>query len=389
MKGIKQYIKDFFKDWWLVCGNELRMIFSDKGVITIFFVATLLYPLLYNALYYGGTVDDMAIAVVDESDSYSSRDFVRSLDATRELKVAVKCADMSEAEQLMVERKVHGIVFIPRDFDAKRAYGETANISTYADMSAMLYYKTLTMGVNNVTLDLMHNEKLEPLTYSSNLPYDRNMTYTLFFIPAVLMVIIQQTMFYGGAMLIGTQRENNRSFCSLPSRLHGRGLNRVLIGRGSAYYLIYAITSVYIAVLIPSMFSLPQRGSFWQILLLLFFYLNACITFTFTWSNLIWKRETVFLLLLFFSPICLFFTGFSWPVSQAPWFWQWFSYIFPSTFGARAFINMNAVGADISSVSNEITALTVQTLCYYFIAAVMMSVENRIWKYRGKAQVDW
>lgn len=257
MKGIKQYIKDFFGDWWLVFGNELRMIFSDKGVITIFFVATLLYPLLYNALYHGGTVDDMAIAVVDQSNSYSSRDFVRSLDATRELEVAVKCADMSEAEQLMSERKVHGIVFIPRDFDAKRAYGETANISTYADMSAMLYYKTLTMGVNNVTLDLMHNEKLEPLKYSSNLPYDRNMTYTLFFIPAVLMVIIQQTMFYGGAMLIGTQRENNRSFCSLPSRLHGRGLNRVLIGRGSAYYLIYAITSVYIAVLIP----LPQNNS--------------------------------------------------------------------------------------------------------------------------------
>lgn len=382
MKGT-DYIKTFFKDWWMVFANELKMIFSDKGVITIFFVATLLYPLLYNTLYHGGTVDDMPIAVVDLADSYSSRSLVRSLDATRELKVQVKCASMAEAEELMASRKVHGIVLVPKEYDELRTRGESAHISTYADMSAMLYYKTLTMGVNHVTLDIINSGSLEPLRYTENIPYDRNMTYTLFFIPAVLMVVIQQALFYGSSMLIGTQRENNRSFSSLPSHLSGRGMNRVLLGRGAAYYLIFAITSMYVAFLVPAMFSLPQRGSFWQILLLLFFYLNACIAFTFTWSNLIWKRETVFLLLLFFSPICLFLTGFSWPVSQAPVFWQWFSYLFPSTFGARAFINMNAAGADISMVSEEIGILTIQTMGYYFTAAIFMGIENKVLKHKG------
>jgi hypothetical protein len=38
--------------------NELHLIFSDWGVMIIFFLAGLLYPLLYNLMYLNGVMSD-------------------------------------------------------------------------------------------------------------------------------------------------------------------------------------------------------------------------------------------------------------------------------------------------------------------------------------------
>ena len=57
--------------------------------------------------------------------------------------------------------------------------------------------------------------------------------------------------------------------------LKGRDISRTLLGRGAAYYLIYTGLSIYIAVLVPRIFGLPQYGRFGDILVFLLFYLAA------------------------------------------------------------------------------------------------------------------
>ena len=78
--------------------------------------------------------------------------------------------------------------------------------------------------------------------------------------------------------------------------------------------------------------------------------------------------------------VCLFLTGFSWPVSSFPLFWKLFSYIFPSTFAAQAFINMNTAGADLSMVSDQMIGLTIQTVVYYVLSCAAVFVENHMLK---------
>lgn len=78
-----------------------------------------------------------------------------------------------------------------------------------------------------------------------------------------------------------------------------------------------------IVLLIPWLFHLPQRADWLDVMVLLVLFILDCIFFTFTWSTLIWKRETVFVLFLFMSPIILFLTGFSWPMTSIPSYWQW------------------------------------------------------------------
>ena len=155
------YIGLWLRNWYDIFVHEIRLIFSDAGVLVIFFVGGLLYPVLYNLIYMHGTVDDMPIAVVDLSGGSYSRRYLQKVDATRECEILTYCASLEEARQLMERRTVHGIVLIPRDFDERLVRGEQATISTYADMSSFLYYKCLTMGTSLTMLDEMHTIQTE------------------------------------------------------------------------------------------------------------------------------------------------------------------------------------------------------------------------------------
>ena len=398
----KSYAKTWLEDFWNIALNEFKQIFSDGGVMLIFFVAGLIYPLLYNVVYLNGVLSDTPIAVVDEAGCAESRRYIRELDATREVEVAYKCVNMAEAQQLMKDRKVNGIVLFPRDFGDKVARMETAILSVYCDMSCFLYYKNVLMSTNYVMLHeigqiqveryaeagftgIEAEQLVEPIPYEENNPYNRAFSYSIFLLSVILFIIIQQTMFYGMSLLVGTQREENRSFASLPYHLHGRGMGRVVLGRGFAYWTLYMIISIYIAMIVPAIFGVPQRGNFWDILILLIFFVTACVYFSMAFSTLITRRESVFMLFLVISPICILLTGTSWPSISIPGFWKAFAALFPSTYGCQAYVNMSTAGGDLAAAHDQIIALTIQIVIYFFLSTVAVYAEN--WIVRHKAGI--
>lgn len=387
------YLKKWFADALSVCRHELKRISSDSGVMVIFLVAGLGYPLLYNCIYHNGVLEDTPIAVVDMSNTAHSRRYIRKVDSTRELNVAFRCSSMDEAETLMRDRKVKGVIYFPSEFGRDIDEGRTATLSIYADMSSFLYYKNLMLGTNFVMLDEMKQIKIErysaggmsdqeisqlieAIPYEDNNPYNRTFSYSIFFLSAALLLIIQQVMFYGMSLLAGTAREEGRSFTHLIGRLHGPGVGRIVLGRGAAYWLLFMIIGTYIACLVPAIFGLPQRGSFWDIIVLLLFFVTDCVFFATAWSSLFTKRETVLVALLFISPIVMFLTGFSWPATAFPKFWRLFSYIFPTSFACPAFINLNTAGCDLAQIKDLILCLTIQTGVYCAISFVAAYIEH-------------
>lgn len=385
------YISKWFHDVWNIFTRELKLIGRDNGVMLIFCFAGLVYPLLYNWIYHDGVVDEMPVAVVDNSRGSYSHRYVQKFDATRECAIAYDCVSMAEAEELMKEQKVHGILYIPSDFDSRLALGEQATLSTYADMSTFLYYKNMTIASNLVMLDEVHQiqaehyaakgftgqdavQLIEPVQYDDARLYNPNISFTMFFIYMALMMILQQVMFYGSSTLAGTLREEGRSFAQLVEGGHGMG--RIVLGRGAAYFLVFLFLGAYGAVLVPHLFHLPMHAAWWDMMLFLAFFVADIIVFSFTWSSGIYKRETVLVLLLFVSPIAVFLTGFTWPTENFPIFWRIVSYVFPTTFGCRAYMTLSQTG-NLSAIAPELWAMTLQTVVYYILASAAILVENR------------
>ena len=263
-----QWIRDTFK----IFADELGMVVHDNGVMLIFCFAGLVYPLLYNWIYGYGVVDEMPVAVVDNSQGSYSRRYSREVDAAREVAIAYDCVSLAEARELMEQQKVHGIIYIPSDFDQKLNLMEQATVSTYADMSTFLYYKDLTVATNKVMLDEVHKiqaeryaaagytgqdatQLIEPVQYDEYLQYNPAISFTMFFVYMAMMMILQQVMFYGSSTLAGTLREEGRSFTQQAT---GGGMGRIVLGRGFAYYLIFIVLGVYGTLLVPRSSIFPS-----------------------------------------------------------------------------------------------------------------------------------
>lgn len=369
--------------------KELRRIFSDSYVLIIFLLGGLLYPIVYGLIYYKGTVDEMPIAVVDLSQSAESRRFIQKIDATREADVAYRCVSMEEAKRLLEQRKVKGIVFFPEDYGDRLAKMEQATVSTYADMSSFLYYKNITMAVNHVMIDELRTiettrfaslgmsdesiaQMVEAIPAEENVPFNTNYSFLIFFLSAALLLVIQQTMFYGVSVMNGTMREGNVT------------AGESLLGRTSAYVLVYLFIASYCLLIVPAIFGMPQRGQVWDMLALIFFFVVDCVAFSFTFSRFIRHRETVFVELLFISSICLFLSGAVWPVSAMSPFWKAVSWLFPSTFAIQGFNCINNAACTLPMIRPQIMGLVCQFAAYSVLAFVIYEIDKRTEARRGE-----
>lgn len=398
--GIGAKISDWLRDTIGIFNAELKSVLHDEGVMVILIIAGFCYPLLYNIIYSHGTLDDIRVVVVDDSHSTESRRLTREMDATREIEIIGECMNMEEAKLLMQKRKANGIVYFPSDFNIQLNNYRTATFSVYADMSSFLYFKSLLMGANFVMLHNVRSLQIEhysefgmtgkeaslvaqPILYQENNPFNPTFSYSIFLISAILLLIVQQCMFIAMSISVGTKREQNKNFSSLSEEFSGKGVTRVVFGRGAVYWLIFMVISIYISYIVPHIFGFPQRGTFWNLYVLIILFVTDCVFFSMVWSSFIMKREAVFILFMFMSPVLLFLTGFSWPVTAFPPFWKYFSYLFPSTFGCKAFIDINTAGADLMAVQPQINALVIQTIGYSILACCSMYIENFVLKYKG------
>lgn len=374
--------------------TELQRIFRDPGVVVIFIVATLAYPLIYKALYWNEQINDVPVAVVDLSNSPQSREFLHRWNASPDIKLTHACSSMAEAEQLLRNQKVHGIIYFPRDFAKQLAdpLGQ-AHISLFCDMSSFLYMKAIYLSCNQVMLESMRNIQIDRYeqmgmdkefawSLVQDAPYHETALFTptggygSFLIPAVLVLILHQTLFFGICMLGGTAREENEESYTFTS----------LIGRAGACFLTYFGLAAILLGFFPRLFDIPHIGDIGTILLLIIPYLLAVIFFSLCVSVFIRNRESGLVLLISTSLIFLFMAGISWPKEMIPDAWRYLSYFIPYTWGAHAFIHVNSMGATLSQVTREFIALWVLTGAYGVLASVLFYIRKERGALRQKKE---
>ncbi|MDE5701412.1 MAG: ABC transporter permease [Bacteroides sp.] len=396
---IIQGIHDLFYIWM----QEFRTTFRDQGVLIFFVLVPLMYPLIYAFIYTNETIREVPAVVVDYSHSALSREYLRKVDASPEVKIVSYCADMEEAKLMLKERLAYGIIYVPTDFSDNIAQGKQTQVSLFCDMSGLLYYKALLNANTSVSLDMNADIKIQragnsthrqdeittyPIRYEDVALFNPTNGFAAFLIPAVLILIIQQTLLLGIGLSAGTAREHNRFRDLVPINRHYNGTLRIVLGKGLSYFMVYALVSVYVLCVVPRLFSLIQIGRPDVLALFTLPYLAACIFFAMTASIAIRNRETCMLLFVFTSVPLLFLSGISWPGAAMPDFWRYFSYIFPSTFGINGFVRINSMGASLNEVAPEYRALWIQagiyflTTCGVYRWQIIQSRKHVIEKYK-------
>lgn len=385
-EGLLNTIVEGTRDACLIWREEMRQVFKDEGVLIFFFIVPLIYPLLYSWIYNNEAVHEVPVVVVDDSHSHLSRDFIRRCDASSDVRIACHAADMDEAKMLLSRQVVKAIYYIPADFQTHVNRMEQGVVSVYCDMSLMLTYKAAYQTAMLVSQQ-MNSEiqvrlaghytqredaiQTRPLDYEEVPVFNPSGGYGSAILPAVLMLILQQTLVLGVGMAAGTARESNRFQDLVPIQKHYHGTFRIVLGKVLCYFMIYAVMGTWLTVVVPRLFHFPCLAHWQDLLALMVPYTLACIFFGITVSCIIRYRENVMLLIVFVSIPLLFVTGVSWPQSAIPGFWQGVSWLFPSTFGARGYIRLNSMGGTLGDILFEYRILWIQVLAYFFLACAV------------------
>lgn len=379
---VSQGITDLLYIWW----QELKAVVKDQGVLIFFILVPLGYPLLYTFIYTNETVREVPAAVVDHSRSSLSREYLRLVDAGADLSIVSHCSDMEEAKALLKNGKVYGIIYIPESFSRDIAKGIQTRVTLYCDMSGMLYYKAMLTSNTNASLMMNKQIKIErsgnttgrqdevstaPIEYEDISIFNPQNGFASFLIPAVLILIIQQTLLLGVGLSAGTARENNRFRYLVPMSRHYHGTLRIVLGKSLTYFMIYAVMSAYMLCLVPKMFSLVQIAQASTLAAFILPYLLSCIFFAMTCSIFIHHREACMMIYVFTSLPLLFISGISWPGAAIPRFWEIISWLFPSTFGINGFVRINTMGSTLADVTIEYRALWIQAGVYFLTACAV------------------
>ncbi len=369
-----------------IWAKEIKSVVQDEGVLIFFIIVPILYPLIYSWCYNNEVVREVPTAVVDRSNSSLSRTFIRHFDASPNTKVAYRCNDLKEAQDLVKKQIVHGILYFPDDFATRLNRMEQATVSVYCDMALMLNYKAIYQTATSVQGEM--NSKIQvslsqnytdredeittqPLAFEEVPIFNTTGGYGNFILPGVLILILQQTLLLGIGLAAGTARENNRYKDLVPISKHYNGLFRIVFGKALCYLMVYMVISAYVILIVPRLFHFTTLARGTDLIGLMLPFLLACIFFGLFASCVIKYRENVILLVVFTSLPLLFMAGVSWPQSNIPGFWQGVSWLFPSTWAVRGFIRMNSMGATLHEIQFEYQMLWLQVIVYFLLACLV------------------
>ena len=387
---IKRTVKEGLHDMSIIWANEMKMTVKDEAVLIFFLLASTIYPFLYSWIYNNEVVREVPVAVVDYSHSAESREYIRLCNASPDVNVAYHCTSLTEAKDLVGRQQVKGVLFFPSDFDTNIHRGEQAHVGVFCDMSLMLTYKAIFQTAQAVSSQMGSKIQLSrstgftdrddevtvrPLEFDEVPIFNPAGGYGSFLLPAVLILVIQQTLLLGIGLAAGTNRENNRYGELIPIDQHYRGLFRIVGGKALCYFMIYALVAAYLTMILPTLFHFPLLGSLRSLIGLMVPYILACIFFGITLSCLVRYRENVMLLVVVTSLPFLFLSGISWPSEGIPAFWKGISWLLPSTFGVKGYIAVNSMGATLQDISQEYFALWAQSFIYFFTSCLFYKVQ--------------
>lgn len=368
-----------------IARHEWSSILHDRGILLFVIFMPLGYPIIYSLIYTNEVVHDVPTVVLDECNSSESRELLRHIEATREVRFIDRCHTLAEVQNHLREG-AFALIRIPSDFSRRLARKEQATLGLYTDMSSMMYYKSLLMAMNGAVSQMNHEILVErylpattdrqaevtavPLTYDDVSLYNPQVGFACFLVPPVLMLIIQQSMMLGIGMSAGRLRQQWKGRL-LPRQFHLMHSVHIVVGRSLVYLGIYLMMAIYMCMGITRLFGLPQLAHYGTLLAFLLPYLLACAFFAITCSGFIYRREDCILLFVFFSAPLLFVSGISWPGASMPAFWKAVSCLFPSSFGINAYVRISSMGASLRDVALEWRALWMQA-GFYFLTACLL-----------------
>lgn len=353
----------FWKSFWCA----LTSIVKDTSVLLLVIIGPIVYSFYYPLPYSPELVRDIPIAVVDLDRTSLSRELVRLADASPDLKVISVLDTPAQLQQAMWDGDIQGGLIIPRGFRKNILRGETAKTVVLGNGAYFIFNRGQLVGFAGAAqalssqLGIRHElassvsshqatQRSAPIRLELRAVSNPMGGYSTYVVPAVAVVVLQQTLLIGICILLGTWRESGAPFDMKFKR------NRFALVLAAAS--ICFVNTLYYIGIVYWREDYPHLGQLSDLLPVIVLYsLTAAAWSVFIGTFIRFREQAIIHLLPTAIPI-IFLAGFAWPIESIPAPLVLLSMLIPSTAGVQAFLNVDQMGASFIQVLPEVLSLT-------------------------------
>jgi ABC-2 type transport system permease protein len=357
-----------------------RYLLRDSGALIVLLGAGAFYAFFYPLPYSTQQVTRVPVAIVDGDQSALSRQLVRFAQASPGLEVRIVTASQNQAQAALWRREIEGVLIIPPGLARDAVQGKSVTLPVLGNGSYLLLNKvvlenfTKSIGTLSAGIELSKRQALgaapdeaarrrAPLQLRMDTLFNEDEGYASYIVPAVAVVIIQQTLLLGASLLAGSWCERGgaraRWLLRQPFRALGLWCLLALIGIANGLFFFGFVfwfwdytrganVLLLTAVLLPFALASSALG----------IALGA-------WSR---QRERVFMVWVASSIPLLFLSGTPWPLVAVPAPLQGLAALLPTTSGIEAMVAVSQMGASFAEVMPQVIHLWLLSLGFMLLA---------------------
>lgn len=342
--------------FWRLWLASLAGILRDKGAVLLLFGAPVLYGFFYPWFYSQEVVQRVPVAVVVQDNSSLTRQMLRFAQASPRIDPQLVTADEGQARAAVLRGEVMGYALLPRDLKRDVIRRSNVVVPVYANGAYPLVSKqvqygfaeafgTVSAGVEIKRLQAGGQSAPQaaisrsPVNVQAVALFNPTEGYGSFVVAAVAVLILQQTLLMGSAMLVGTWREQSQD--RVGSRQWLARMLALCVPGWLAGLLYFGWIFIWQ--------DFPHGGNPLGALAMLACFVPAVVGCACLLGWWLAERERALQVVLFTSIPLAFLGGFTWPVEALPEPLQWLRWISPSTAGIQASLRFNQLGAPLAA----------------------------------------
>jgi ABC-2 type transport system permease protein len=335
--------------------REVYVIFKKEMLVWIKnpmvpIVRALVFPLMWIVIFgtaFGGTVQHIPVALVQEDFSEKAGEFVSMLNSQEVLRITPP-TNYVDANKMLVEGKVYGVIFIPPDFSRNLQEGKKAEVQLTIDETAPQVSNTLLSYVtetarrysDKIALAEVKGVGVSPdvinaVPVERNTLFGRGIEYLDFLAPGVVMMtIVFSAMFSGGlGVIVDREFGTLRMLMAAPISRNSIILGKVFSG------VIQSIASGVVALIVAVLMGVQLKTGalgFVMVVVLMFLAGFGFIGMsTAIGSRIVHLEHFMVVMQIIIMPMW-FLSGGLYPLESMPWWMRPIAQINPLTYATEA-----------------------------------------------------
>lgn len=347
----------------------LAEVFTTRALFSAMILAVLFYGFYYPAPYRHQGVVDVPVVVVDAENSATTRALVKAIDDTREVAVVAFEPSPAAAERAVRDRRADGIVELGAGLERRLLTGSGGGgIAITVNGAYLLRARAIGVAVEQALRDLVR-ERVGPVARATGVAspidievrplFNTTTGYADYVFPAVSVLILQQTLMFGAAMLAGRRRERGEGRADLPE----------FGGMLAALTLIGCVGCLFYFGLVFWIEDMPRGGNVGGMLAMVPVFSLSVAALGLLIGSFLDSGDRAMELLVPTSVVLFFLTGAAWPTAMMPGWVAGIAMLSPASHGVRLFVGLNQMGASLGEVAVPALRLALLATIYATAAA--------------------